>query len=303
MRIGVDLGGTKVEAVLLLDDGKEALRQRVNTPRGSYAQIVDAVVALVLDIERQAMARCAVGIGIPGTISSATGLVKNANSTELNGHPLHHDLSERLNRPVRVENDANCFALSEAVDGAAAALSGPRSVVFGVIIGTGVGGGLVVGRELIIGPDGIAGEWGHTPLPWLTDCEAPGPECWCGRRACIETFLSGPGLARDHQERTGQVLKASEVAARAAAGDSDAEQTLVRYEHRLARGLAGMINVLNPVAIVLGGGVSNIQRLYENVPKLWGDFAFSDVVSTRLLPAQHGDSSGVRGAAWLNGEY
>jgi predicted NBD/HSP70 family sugar kinase len=227
-------------------------------------------------------------------------LVKNANSTELNGHPLDRDLSARLERPVRIENDANCFALSEAIDGAASGIGVEQPIVFGVILGTGVGGGLVVGETMISGPDGIAGEWGHNQLPWCTPEETPGPRCWCGKDACVETFLSGPSLARDHRQRSGQDLRGHEIAELASSGDIAALETLARYEARLARGLASIINVLNPHAIVLGGGVSNIARIYENVPKLWSQFVFSDVVSTQLLRAKHGDSSGVRGAAWLN---
>ncbi len=299
MRIGVDLGGTKIEALLLSSEGEELVRQRVDTPRGSYHQIVNAIVDLVLDVERQAGEPCSVGLGIPGVVSPATGLVKNANSTELNGNPLDKDLGERLQRTVRVENDANCFALSEAVDGAAADLDALNPIVFGVILGTGVGGGLVVGRHPVSGPDGVTGEWGHTQLPWRTSEETPGPKCWCGHHACIETFLSGPALARDHEARTAQPLDGAQLSELAARGDASASETLARFEDRLARGLAGIINVLNPHAIVLGGGLSNIGRLYENVPQRWSEYVFSDVVSTRLLRAKHGDSSGVRGAAWL----
>lgn len=300
MRIGVDLGGTKTEALLLDATGREVHRERVDTPRGDYSQIVETIVALVKRVEQKANTPCSVGVGIPGNISRATGLVKNANSTELNGKPLREDLESRLGRPVRAENDANCFALSEAVDGAASELKIPDAIVFGVILGTGVGGGLVIAGRLVGGPDGIAGEWGHTQLSWRTADETNGPKCWCGLSSCVETFLSGPALARDYLQRSGSSLSAIEVARLAEQGEPLAEETLRAYEDRLARGLASLINVLNPHAIVLGGGLSNVLSLYENVPKLWDKYVFSDVVSTRLLQAKHGDSSGVRGAAWLN---
>lgn len=301
MRIGIDLGGTKIEALALDREGTEVCRRRVATPRESYEAIVDAVAGLVRDVEAQAGMPGSIGIGIPGIASPATGLIKNANTTALIGHPLDKDLEARLGRPVRLANDANCFALSEASDGAAspAALGVPRPTVFAVIIGTGTGGGVVVGGQLLVGPDAIAGEWGHNPLPWMTPDELPGPQCWCGQRGCIETFLSGPALARAHAARAGGQLTAGEVAQRAAAGDEAAIQTLDRYVSCLARALASIINVLNPDAIVLGGGVSNIARLYSDVPALWSRYVFSDVVSTRLVRARHGDSSGVRGAAWL----
>jgi fructokinase len=242
-----------------------------------------------------------VGIGIPGIVSPATGLVKNANTTLLIGHPLDRDLAERLGRPVRVANDANCFALSEATDGAASAdvLGVARPIVFGVILGTGTGGGVVVAGMPLVGPDAVAGEWGHNPLPWPTREDEPAPACWCGHSGCIETYLSGPALARDHERCAGVALSAPEIVARSAAGDAPATQTLERYCHRLARALSAIVNVLNPDAIVLGGGVSNVDVLYERVPRLWGDFVFSDTVSTKLVRARHGDSSGVRGAAWL----
>jgi fructokinase len=311
MRIGIDLGGTKIEGLVLDREGRETVRRRVATPRGPearYEDIVETVATLVEGLEAETGAprgRATVGVGIPGTISPATGLVKNANSTRLIGHPLDKDLERRLGRPVRVANDANCFALSEATDGAAAgapedpAASGRPRVVFGVIIGTGVGGGVVVDRAVLVGPNGIAGEWGHSPLPWPADDERPGPACYCGKRGCLETFLSGPGLARDHEVATGEALSAAEIAARAEGGDRAAEATLGRYEDRLARGLATILNVLDPDVVVLGGGVSNVQRLYRRVPEIWRRFVFSDVVRTRLVPPRHGDSSGVRGAAWL----
>ena len=294
MRIGIDLGGTKIEAIALDDDGCERFRQRVATPRGDYGATVEAVASLVAQSEA-VVGRSTVGVGMPGVVSPATGLVKNANSTWLNGRPLSEDLAARLDRPVRLANDANCFALSEATDGAAAGLP----VVFGVILGTGVGGGLVVSGRVVTGANAIAGEWGHNPLPWPEAGEWPGPPCYCGRSGCIETFLSGPGLARDFRDRTARETDAAGLAAEARAGNADALESMSRYEQRLARGLASIINVFDPDAIVLGGGVSNIDRLYERVPRVWAKFVFSDTVVTRLVRALHGDSSGVRGAAWL----
>jgi fructokinase len=248
-----------------------------------------------VDLAERAVGHCTVGVGMPGVISPATGVVKNANSTWLNGRPLSVDLEARLEREVRLANDANCFALSEATDGAAAGAAN----VFGVILGTGVGGGVVIGGRVVTGANAIAGEWGHNALPWLNPDELPGPDCYCGRTGCIETFLSGPGLAGDHRERTGRPLEPAAIVAAAAAGDPAAQPTVERYEHRLARGLASVINVLDPDVIVLGGGLSNIARFYDRVPDLWKAFVFSDAVVTRLVRAAHGDSSGVRGAAWL----
>jgi fructokinase len=294
VRIGIDLGGTKIEAIALDANGRERFRHRVPTPRGNYVATVEAVASLVA-LGEAVVGSSTVGVGMPGVVSSATGLVKNANSTWLNGRPLSEDLSARLGRPVRLANDANCFALSEATDGAAAGLP----VVFGVILGTGVGGGLVVNGRVVTGANAIAGEWGHNPLPWPEAGEWPGPPCYCGRTGCIETLLSGPGLARDHQGRTGRELDAAGIVAAAAAGDEDARESVATYERRLARGLASVVNVFDPDAIVLGGGVSNMARLYERVPRLWTEFVFSDAIVTRLVRAVHGDSSGVRGAAWL----
>jgi len=295
MRIGVDLGGTKIEAAALDDDGAWLARRRVATPRGDYAATLDAIAGLLAEIEG-GLGRCgSVGVGMPGAISPATGRVKNANSTWLNDRLLAGDLERRLERPVRLENDANCFALSEAHDGAARG----AAVVFGVILGTGVGGGIVVEGKVLRGPNAIAGEWGHNPLPAPVDGERPGPACYCGRRGCIETFLSGPGLAADHLRATGQDQGAEEIVAAAGHGDPEAIATLARYEERLARGLAGVINLLDPDVIVLGGGLSRIARLYERVPAAWTRHVFSDRVDTRLLAPVHGDSSGVRGAAWL----
>ena len=300
MRIGIDLGGTKIEGIAIADDGSERVRRRVAAPRGDYRSTLEAVTGLVHEIEGELGVRGTVGVGIPGTISPATGLVKNSNSTWLIGHPLAEDLSRLLERPVRFANDANCFVLSEATDGAAAG----ADVVFGVIIGTGTGGGVVVHRRLLVGANAIAGEWGHNPLPAAHGVESPGPACYCGRRGCIETFLSGPGLARDYAStrsaRSGQAhVSAQEIATRAAAGEALADETLARYEERMARALASVINILDPDVIVLGGGLSNIDRLYRNVPRLWLPHIFSDRATTRLVRAMHGDASGVRGAAWL----
>jgi len=271
------------------------LRRRVPTPAGDYAGILDAVAGLVSFAEREVARQGSVGVASPGAISPRTGLVKNSNSTVLNGKPLDRDLASRLNRPVRIENDANCLALSEAVDGTAA----DAHVVFGVILGTGVGGGLVVGRRIIAGRNRIAGEWGHDPLPWPRDDERPGPACYCGKTGCIETFLSGPALARDFLARTGRDLTAEAITLAADAGDVDARECLGFYQDRLARGLAGVINVLDPDMIVLGGGLSNLTGLYAALPTLVGAYAFSDGIDTPIMRAAHGNSSGVRGAAWL----
>ncbi|HLI14245.1 MAG TPA: ROK family protein [Alphaproteobacteria bacterium] len=295
MRIGVDLGGTKIAAVALDGSGRELLRRRVATPVDDYAATLAAIRDLVAGMERELGRRGSVGVGIPGTVSPTTGLVKNANSTWLIGRPLDRDLAEALGRPVRLTNDANCFALSEAADGAAAG----AAVAFGVILGTGVGGGIVVHGDVLVGPNGIAGEWGHNPLPAPRDSERPGPSCYCGRHGCIETFLSGPGLRRDHERAAGESLAPPEIVARAQSGDGPASATLERYEERLARALAHVINLLDPDVIVLGGGLSNIARLYERVPRLWAPYVFSDRIATRLVPPHHGDASGVRGAARL----
>jgi predicted NBD/HSP70 family sugar kinase len=353
MRIGVDLGGSKIEIIALGDDGEVLLRERVATPQGDYAATLAAVAGLVGVAAKKVGAggtAASVGVGIPGAESRATGLIKNANSTCLIGKPLRRDLEAALRREVRVANDANCFALSEAVDGAGADVS----VVFGVILGTGVGGGIVIDGNVLTGCNAIAGEWGHNPMPgeWIDD-HPPGPApllalhsqpaaaarsmlretlprpkeggdggsplrgsgafggaalgrpgsgaptCYCGRKGCIELYLSGPGLAADHRRATGADFQAAEIAQRAATGDADCEATLQRYEERLARALAQVINILDPDVIVLGGGLSNMDRLYRNVPRLWGGHVFSDQVATKLLKHRHGDSSGVRGAAWL----
>lgn len=299
MRVGIDLGGTKIEGLALAADGHEVCRRRIATPAGDYARTLDAIVDLVGQLEAAAGGRASVGVGIPGTISPATGLIKNANSVCLIGHALDRDLEGRLGRPVRLANDADCFALSEASDGAGA---GARSV-FGVILGTGVGGGLVYAKTLIRGPNAIAGEWGHNPLPWpqvwrYMD-ERPGPACYCGRHGCIETFLSGPGFARDHAMACGRQATPEAIVAAACDGDDAAAASLDRYIDRLARSLAMVINIFDPEIVVLGGGMSKVERLYDEVPRRWGRWVFSDRVDTRLRPPVHGDSSGVRGAAWL----
>jgi len=280
--IGIDLGGTKIEALALDRAGREIFRKRVSTPRGDYAKTISAVQSLVNEIGPGT-----VGVGIPGALSRVTGLVKNANSTWLNGRPLKQDLERALQREIRLENDANCFALSEAVDGAG---KGAR-VVFGVILGTGVGGGIVVDGKIVRGANAIGGEWGHNPLPAPTAADLPHPACYCGRTGCIETYLSGPGLSRDHEKVTGERLPPERAVLH--------EKTMKQYEERLARSLASVINVLDPDVIVLGGGMSNVARLYTEVPRLWTRHVFSDHVATRLAPPVHGDSSGVRGAAWL----
>ncbi|MBL6933065.1 MAG: ROK family protein [Rhodospirillales bacterium] len=295
MRIGIDLGGTKIEGIILDDNGRESVRLRVPTPGGNYPGTVDAIACLVADLEQQASLggkNIPVGVGIPGTLSPATSLVKNANSTCLIGHPLDADLARALKRPVRLANDANCFAISEATDGAGKGFP----VVFGVILGTGVGGGLVVNGKIVGGINGIAGEWGHNPLPWPTDDERPGAKCYCGLHGCIETFLSGTGLAVDYQNQSGEQCQATEIAA---LENETAQAVLAGFENRLARALASVINILDPDIIVLGGGLSNIKRLYDNVPGLWNEWVFSDRIDTRLVANHHGDSSGVRGAAWL----
>lgn len=299
MRIGVDLGGTKIEGILITPDGRELSRVRRATPQGDYAATVRTIAELVHELEAGLDQTPLVGVGIPGAISPATGLVKNANSVCLIGKALDADISAAINRPVKLANDANCFAVSEAHDGAAKG----ADTVFGVILGTGVGGGICVHGRPLTGPNAIAGEWGHNPLPWPTEMdghdERPGPECYCGKRGCVETFLSGPGLSLDHQTHTFTSLPAEDIAAKATRGDAPCQATLHRFDHRLARALATVINTLDPDVIVLGGGLSNLSRLYDNVPKLWGAWVFSDTVATKLVQNLHGDSSGVRGAAWL----
>ncbi len=296
MRIGVDLGGTKIETLALDGQGVARGGFRRASPREDYQATLTTIAEMVAETERQAGGGPGrVGIGMPGTISPATGLVKNANSTWLNGRPFHEDLARALGRPLRLANDANCFAISEATDGAGAG----AAIVFGVILGTGVGGGIVIGGQLLGGADGIAGEWGHNPLPWPRDDERPGPACYCGRAGCIETWLSGPGLSRDHAAHGGEEMAAVDIVAAAAAGTAAAEASLARYEGRLGRALAHVVNILDPHAIVLGGGMSKIARLYDRLPGLLAPYVFSDRVATRILAPRHGDASGVRGAAWL----
>jgi len=295
MRIGIDLGGTKTEVIALANDGNELFRHRVLTPRENYEATIELITSLVTEAEQCTGMKGTVGIGTPGAISPANGLIKNANSVWLNGKPLEQDIIAALGRPVRLANDADCFTLSEATDGAAQGMAN----IFGVIIGTGTGGGLVINGQLVRGPNAIAGEWGHNPLPWPRWDEHRGAPCYCGKRGCIETYLSGAGLSRDHYDLTRQRLTAAELAQRCIKGEHLAEQTMARYEDRLARALAAVINIVDPDVIVLGGGVSNINSLYQRVPKLWGQYVFSDTVATQLLPAMFGDSSGVRGAAWL----
>jgi fructokinase len=293
VRIGIDLGGTKIEGVVLAADGSVSARERVPTPR-DYRGSVEAIAGLVRRLEATAGARCTVGVGIPGTATPA-GLVKNANSVWLIGHPLVRDLEAAVGRPVRLMNDANCFAISEAADGAGAG----ASIVFGVILGTGVGGGIVVEGTCLEGANRISGEWGHNPLPWPADDERPGPACYCGRSGCIETFLSGPAFERQFAAASGRALSAADIASEAAGGGTVAQALLARYHDRLARALASVINVVDPNVIVLGGGMSNLPGLAEAVTPLLQRYVFSDDVVTRVVRNVHGDSSGVRGAAWL----
>ncbi|HEY3488174.1 MAG TPA: ROK family protein [Gammaproteobacteria bacterium] len=295
IRIGIDLGGSKIEGIALSPDGAVRAQRRVETPRGDYRKILRAIADVVIQLEAESGERGSIGIGTPGALSPASGLLRNSNSTELNGQAVHGDLEKLLGREIRIANDANCFALSEAVDGAAAG----AGCVFGVILGTGVGGGIVVHGRVLHGRNAIGGEWGHNPLPWPQDDELPGTACYCGKHGCIETFLSGPGLQRDYAGLSGTERAASEIAVLSERHDTVAEAALRRYEQRLARALAQVINILDPDIIVLGGGLSNLERLYRNVPALWGAYVFSDVVATRLVPPKYGAASGVRGAAWL----
>ncbi len=294
LRIGVDLGGSKTE-VMAFDGEQEVYRKRETTPAGDYQATLQLIVKLVTTLETELGQQGTVGIATPGAISPASGKIKNANSTCLIGQALQQDLEALLKRSLRLANDADCFALSEAVDGAGR----HATSVFGVIIGTGTGGGIVINGKLLNGCNAIAGEWGHNPLPWPRDDELPGPDCYCGKQGCIETWLSGPALAADYQRYTGENKTAIEIVQSDRQGNKKADQILSEYEDRLARGLASVINVIDPEVIVLGGGLSNIQRLYQNVPNIWGAYVFSDRVDTKLLQARHGDSSGVRGAAWL----
>lgn len=295
LEIGIDLGGTKIEIIAFDETAQVVARHRTETPQGDYWSTLATISELVMLVENELGRTGTVGVGIPGAESPASALIKNANSTCLIGHPFRLDLERLLQRQVRVANDANCFALSEAVDGAGR----DAEVVFGVILGTGVGGGLVVHRQVISGINRIAGEWGHNPLPYPEEEPVTPARCYCGRVGCIESWLSGPALAEDHRRCTGNSLSSVEIAANALKGDEDCEASLVRFERRLAKSLATVINILDPEVIVLGGGLSNLDRLYTGVPELWKKSVFSDTISTRLCRNQHGDSSGVRGAAWL----
>ena len=295
IRIGIDLGGTKIEGIAFSEAGDELFRHRLATPQDDYQATLQSIAGLIDQIEADIGEQGSIGICTPGALSPATGLLRNSNSVCMNGKPVLTELQERLQREIRIANDANCFALSEATDGAAK----DAAVVFGVIIGTGTGAGIVVDKKVLVGPNAIAGEWGHNPLPWPEDFELPGPECYCGKHGCIETWLSGPGIVRDHELHNNVFLDAETIDNKARFGDEESDETLQRYEDRMARSLAHVINILDPDVIVLGGGMGNIKRLYENVPVIWGDYVFSDAVNTKLVSPVHGDSSGVRGAAWL----
>jgi fructokinase len=297
LRLGIDLGGTKIAGVALGHGGRALAEHRAPAPRHDYAATIGAVAEMVRALEQTAGGTGSIGIGMPGSLSPTSGLVQNANSTWLNGRPFQRDLEAQLGRPVRLANDANCFALSEAVDGAG---SGARSV-FGAIIGTGCGGGLVFDGALIDGPRGIGGEWGHNPLPWAGPCEHPGPKCWCGRMGCIETWVSGPGLEADHTRVAGNRLSTEEIAARAAAGDAAAQATLDRHAGRLARGIAHVVNIFDPDAIVLGGGLSKLAHLYDVLPGLVAPYVLAEQARVVVKPPIWGDAGGVRGAAWLWG--
>jgi len=295
MRIGIDMGGSKIELIALDNQGNERIRMRRATPSGDYEASIALIVEMVLKTEKKLQATATIGIGTPGAISLSTGRMKNCNSTCLNGMPLQQDLEHALQRKIRLTNDANCFALSETMHGAAK----DAQVVFGVILGTGVGGGLVINGKIIDGANHIAGEWGHNPLPLCTAKDFPGPACYCGRSGCIESWLSGPALKASHQRDTGCTLNAEAIADAALSGDKDCQQTLESYYRRVAIALASVINIIDPDVIVLGGGISNIKTLYKRVPELWQSYIFSDEIRTKLLPPVHGDSSGVFGAAWL----
>ena len=284
--IGIDLGGTKIEGIALSDAGNELFRHRISTPQGDYQGTLQSIADLINKIEAAVDDKGSIGICTPGALSPATGLMRNSNSVCMNGKPVFTDLQALLQREIRIANDANCFALSEAIDGVAKDVA----VVFGVIIGTGTGGGVVIDKKVLVGPNAIAGEWGHNPLPWPQDYELPGPECYCGKHGCIETWLSGPGIVRDHELHNNAFIDAEMLDNKARFGDEDANETLQRYEDRMARSLAHVINILDPDVIVLGGGMGNIKRLYKNVPDRWGDYVFSDTVKTKLLAPLHGDS-------------
>ncbi len=295
MRIGIDLGGTKIEGIALDENGDVIIRQRIATPVRNYKSTLESIVNLVLMLEKKSGGKATIGIGTPGSISPKSRLLRNSNSICMNGQPVKEDLENLLGRDIRMSNDANCFALSEATDGAA---KGAR-VVFGVIVGTGTGSGIVVNGQVLTGPNAIAGEWGHNPLPWPENNEHPGSDCFCGKKGCIETYLSGPGLVDDYKRLTKKQKSSKEIVILAESNDEQAKKCMADYENRMARALASVVNMLDPDIIVLGGGMSNIKRLYTNVPGIWGQYIFSDVVKTRLVPPAFGDSSGVRGAAWL----
>ena len=295
MRLGIDLGGSKIEILAIDQHGNECYRRRVSTPKEDYSAILNCIKDLVFSAESTLSKPASVGIGTPGSLSPRSGLLRGSNSTCLNNKPFKQDLEYLLKREVRISNDANCFALSEAIDGAAS----NADIVFGVIIGTGCGAGIVINRQILNGPNSISGEWGHNPLPWPEHNELKNTVCWCGQHGCIETFLSGPALERDYYSSNTDHKTAKEIITLANQGDEPCQQIVARYELRMAKSLAHVINILDPHTIVLGGGMSNTKRLYENVPKLWGSYIFSDVVFTRLVPPTYGDASGVRGAAWL----
>jgi fructokinase len=295
LRIGIDLGGTKIEGIVLDWSGAERARLRIPSPQGDYSATIGALTGIVARLEADVCGTASVGVGMPGSLSPTTGLARNANSTWLNGRPLGRDVSEALGRPVRFANDANCFALSEAVDGAGR----DAHSVFGIILGTGCGGGIVIEQRLIEGARGIGGEWGHNPLPWPTREEHPGSRCWCGRYGCLETWISGTALSDDHERIAGVRLSAETIAQHARNGDADAKSTLARHAGRVARGLAHVINIIDPEVIVIGGGLSHLEHLYTELPGLAAPYVFSDVANVTVLPPRWGDSGGVRGAAWL----
>lgn len=295
-RLGIDLGGTKIEGVILDGQGAERARLRIPAPSGVYGQTIEALACMVANLEADAGVPAHIGIGVPGSISPATGKLQNANSVWLNGRRLKEDLESRLGRPVRLANDANCFAVSEATDGAGAG----AKTVFGVILGTGCGGGIAIDGRIVDGPRGIGGEWGHNPLPWMTADEAlQAPPCWCGRRGCMETWVSGTGLGADHARVNGEALSAEAIATLAADGDGPAKATLERHADRLARGLAHVINLIDPDVVVLGGGLSNLDHLYDRLPLLMARWIFADAPDIAIRRPRWGDASGVRGAAWL----
>ena len=294
-RTGIDLGGTKIESIVLDSKGSQVFRKRIPSPQGSYIETVNAITELVLEADNHVHEITRVGIGIPGALSEQTGLVKNANSTWLIGKPLKSDLEYSLKRRIKIENDANCFTISEAVDGAGA----QAKIVFGVILGTGVGGGITINANSLRGINLITGEWGHNPLPWTNERELNQNKCYCGKKGCIETFLSGPAVAKNYYKKTGTVLNVENILALSEAGDLNAQGIFNEFEIHLAKGLAQIINILDPDIIVIGGGLSNISRLYGNTTNIWDKYIFSDCINTKLVPARHGDTSGVRGAAWL----